>query len=119
MKLCIDVWYTKDMDDIVKIFEWKKKLITSYDNIVKKYDGEIIASDSYNGLVIISWEYQIEDNLYQLIRKISECVEIIFPELTFFKQEVITLKDSDMIIFSEDYSDYTIYIRTEERNGKE
>lgn len=38
MKLCIDVWYTKDMDDIVKIFEWKKNLIKSYDNIVKKYD---------------------------------------------------------------------------------
>ena len=115
MKLCIDVWYTKDMDDIVKIFDWKKNLM-SYDNIVKKYDGEIIASDFYNGLVIISWEYQKEDNFYQLIRKISECVEIILPEVTFFKQEVIILEDSDMIYFSEDYSDCTIYIRTEQSN---
>lgn len=114
MKLCIDVWYTKTMDDIEKRIDWQNNFKKSYDNIVKKYDGEIIVTDIYDGLAIISWEYQIEDNLYQLVRKISECVEIIFPKLTIFKQEVIsTLKDNDNFIFSDDDFDYTIYIRNE------
>ena len=103
------------MDDIVKINEWKKNLIKSYDNIVKNYDGEIIVTDFYDGLAIISWEYQIEDNLYQLASKISECVEIIIPNSTFNKQKVIsTLKDSDEFYQNHyicgDFK-YTIYIR--------
>lgn len=112
MKLCLDVWYTKAMDDVEKRIEWQNNFKKSYDNIVKNYDGEIIVTDFYDGLAIISWEYQIEDNLYQLASKISECVEIIIPNSIFNKQKVIsTLKDIDEFIFSDDDFSYTIYTR--------
>ena len=120
MNFCLDVYYInpKFEDDIEKRIEWQNNFKKNYDIIVKNYDGEIIVTDFYDGLAIISWEYQIEDDLYRLANKISECFKNITPNLIFNifdKQKIIsTLKDGDK--FCENsyiYGDfmYTIYIR--------
>ena len=80
------------------------------------HDGKIIVPDFYDGLAIVVWEYnQIEDDLYRLANKISECIKYIIPNLIFNifdKQKIIsTLKDGDEFIFSDDDFSYTIYTR--------
>ena len=120
MNFCLDVYYMnpKFEDDIEKRIEWQNNFKKNYESIVKNYDGKIIVTDFYDGLAIIKWEYQIDDDLYRLANKISECFKNIIPNLIFNifdKQKILsTLKDGDKFCQNHyicgDF-EYTIYIR--------